>query len=108
MDDDKKNKNQYPYTPGFVAGSDTSEAAADSTETVAPTLEAQVLAHIIGRGVCGATCDEVEEAMNLRHQTASARIRALAMKDKMNRRKTRSGRCAIVWLQRAKQAAAEF
>lgn len=47
------------------------------------------------------TCDEVEIVTGLSHQTASARVRELQLKDRIvdsgQRRKTRSGRAAIVW-----------
>jgi DNA adenine methylase len=62
-------------------------------------LRARVLVEIRER--CGATCDEVEEALDLRHQTASARVNELCSDGKIvdsgERRKTRSGRAAIVW-----------
>lgn len=55
----------------------------------------------------GMTCDEIEVALDLRHQTASCFVRFLTQdnflrpKIKSNgepdRRKTRSGRMAIVW-----------
>jgi predicted transcriptional regulator len=55
----------------------------------------------------GMTCDELEVALNLRHQTASCFVRFLTQdkflrpKIKANgepdRRRTRSGRMAIVW-----------
>lgn len=47
------------------------------------------------------TCDEVEIVTGLKHQTASARIRELALKglikDSGKRRLTRSGRKAVVY-----------
>lgn len=49
----------------------------------------------------GATCDEVEVALELRHQTASCFIRFLTQDgllcDSGLKRLTRSGRMAIVW-----------
>jgi predicted transcriptional regulator len=49
----------------------------------------------------GATCDEVEVGLNLRHQTASCFIRFLTQDDYLyatsERRTTRAGRKAIVW-----------
>ena len=49
----------------------------------------------------GMTCDEVEVALNMKHQTVSARIRDLrseaAIRDYSERRRTRSGRNAVVW-----------
>lgn len=79
---------------------DTSVAAAQSIAGGAEQLRARVLAEIATRG--GATCDEVEVALDLRHQTASARVNELAEEGKIAdsgaRRKTRSGREAIVWV----------
>lgn len=50
----------------------------------------------------GATCDEVEEALGIKHQTASARINDLRalnrVRDSGGSRETRSGSSAIVWL----------
>lgn len=78
---------------------DTSIAAAQSIAEGAEQLRARVLIEI--RSCNGATCDEVEVALELRHQTASARINELAeagrVYDSGQRRKTRSGRQAIVW-----------
>jgi hypothetical protein len=49
----------------------------------------------------GATCDAVERALNLKHQTASAQIRHLfeggVLCDSGRRAATGSGRRAIVW-----------
>ena len=49
----------------------------------------------------GATCDEIEVALELRHQTVSCFIRFLTqdglLYDTGDRRMTRSGRKAIVW-----------
>lgn len=78
---------------------DTSIAAAQSIAEGAEQLRARVLVEIRERG--GSTCDEVEVALDLRHQTASARINELMeegrVRDSGQRRKTRSGRQAIVW-----------
>lgn len=97
MSDDEKKK-PYNGKPPFVAGSDTSEGASESMEGSAATLRASVLRHITS---AESTCDEVEVALGLRHQTASARVRELALMNKIvnsgKRRKTSSGRLAIVW-----------
>ena len=55
----------------------------------------------------GMTCDEIEVALDLRHQTASCFVRFLTQDNflrprikpngEQDRRKTRSGRMAIVW-----------
>jgi hypothetical protein len=83
----------------YIPGSETSEAAASSLDdSTLARLEAQVLAEIHARP---RTCDDVEQATGLSHQTASARIRGLVLRhlivDSGERRATRSGRKAIVW-----------
>ena len=93
---------QYGGTPPHVKGSDTSRAAANSVAMDARHLRAVVFNHILGSGTVGMTCDQVEETMNGRHQTISARIRELRNEgrivDSGRRRPTRSGRSAIVYL----------
>ena len=83
----------------FVKGSETSEAAATSVERELGRLQADVLRFIEERA--GATCDEVERGLNLRHQTASARVYELRerglIEDSGAKRKTSSGRAAVVW-----------
>lgn len=104
----------YPSRPGYVRGSDTSSDAADSLdESLLSRLRAKVFALIDMRGERGATCDEIEMALDLRHQTASARVRELVLGglifDTGKRRITRSGRGARVYCcaRRATKEAAE-
>lgn len=85
----------------FVRDSDTSQAAAESLSSEdLNRLQALILAHVADRGG-GATCDEVEVGLHLRHQTASARIREMCLKDWLYdtgmRRPTRSRRTARVY-----------
>jgi len=84
-----------------AAGSDTSEAAARSMEPHAGMQAQRVLDCIGSAGMRGATCDEVEVALGLSHQSASARVEKLhttgLVVDLGERRKTRSGRKAVVW-----------
>jgi hypothetical protein len=92
----------YPSRPGYVRGSDTSHDAADSLEeSLLSRLRAQIFALIDVRGERGATCDEIEVALDLRHQTASARVRELALGELIfftgERRLTRSKRRARVY-----------
>lgn len=95
----------YPATPGFVQASETSRAAAASMVPTAGTLCARVLAHIKSKGSVGATCDEIELAFDGRHQTISARVRELSLggqiQDRGGKRKTRSGRNAVVYVERS-------
>lgn len=59
---------------------------------------------IEARGENGATCDEIEVELALRHQTASCFIRFLTqdffLKDSGQKRRTRAGRQAIVWVKK--------
>lgn len=62
----------------------------------------QVARALFERGGYGATDDEMEIYLDMRHQTASARRRDLVIaglvKESGERRKTRSGRTANVWV----------
>lgn len=97
----------YPNEPGFVRHSDTSKVAAEAIKPDAQTLRRRVLA-VIASAVDGATCDEVEQWLDMPHQTASARITELKAQGKLidsgARRRTRSGRLAAV-LRAAQEAA---
>lgn len=99
-------------TAPYVVGSDTSRAAADSLGgEVLSRLEALVLDVIWARGSGGATDDEVEVVTELSHQCASARRVALVKRglvvDSMQRRETRSGRLATVWVAEPKETATQ-
>lgn len=91
----------YPKAPGYVKGSETSKEAAESVEKHVTGLARKVLDFIEARGKWGATSDEIEIDLDMRHQTASARVRELFLKNKIDRteikRKTRSGRNAFVY-----------
>lgn len=91
---------RYPETPGFVPGSDTSKAAAARTESSAAGMRARVV-EFVGSRANGATCDEVEAALDMRHQTASARVREAYLAGQLilteDRRPTRSGSTARVY-----------
>jgi len=87
---------EQPY-----ADSDTSKAAAVRAEEVAPKDRARVLTYIRGRGREGAIDDEIEVALQLSHQTASARRRELVIANLVEeaggKRLTRTGSPAKVW-----------
>lgn len=89
-------------SPGYVRGSDTSEAAAASVAPDAATLRAMVFGAIKRSGPIGKTCAEIEDQLGMRHQTASARIRELVLSgylvDSGQRRKTPSNRDAAAWV----------
>lgn len=101
-------KKRVPY----VQGSATSKAAGDSQGLKAQVDEARVLALLQGCGDEGATDDEVELALGMLHQTASARRRGLVLKDFVidsgRTRETRTGCRATVWITAAVAAAAEI
>jgi len=88
--------------PPFEKSSDTSFAAARSMKDVTGELRRAVARFIVERGRYGATDDEVEVDLGMRHQTASARRWELAQKDFIKKsgekRLTRSGRKAAVWV----------
>lgn len=84
----------------------TSREAYDSIQGELPHLEGVVMA-FIRRQSGGATDDEIEVGTGLSHQCASARRNGLAKKGAIEvatdeygepvKRKTRSGRSALVW-----------
>lgn len=78
----------------------TSKAAADSIAPSAGTLRGRIRDWLASRGTTGGTCDEVEVALDMRHQTASARCKELrdagTILDSGRTRPTRSGRQAVV------------
>jgi hypothetical protein len=95
--------------PKYVAGSDTSFMAAENIAPMIGKLQKLVLDVVKNEGTNGATCDEVEVALEMPHQTASARINELMeadgerpqmLFDSGSRRKTRHGQLATVWLHR--------
>lgn len=66
-----------------------------------PRLRAAVLKHIMQCGERGATCEEIEVALDMRHQSASARVNELMNTQRIavhGLRKTSSGRNAFVWV----------
>lgn len=81
---------------------DTSAAAFQSTTTVSRALARNVVFSQIYAFPCGMTCDAVEAASGMSHQTCSARITELVtegrIRDTGERRKTRSGRAARVYV----------
>jgi hypothetical protein len=89
-----------PKEPRDATG--ISREASESMIPTAGSLRFQVLSYIRGRGLHGATDNEIEHALGLRHQTASARRRELVLTefvvDSGRRRLTDSRRRAIVWV----------
>ena len=94
----------------FVKGSPTSAAAAESMVDHSTNIELQVLAYFMHMAAySGATDDEIEVHLGLKHQTVSARRRQLERKGMVVKlyengvrvtRPTRSGRKAGVYISR--------
>lgn len=95
--------------PAHVKGSDTSFLAAEAIAPYVNELQEKVLGVILNSGTKGMTCDEVEVALNMPHQTASPRINELMaptgerpalLFDSGARRKTQHNQLATVWIHR--------
>ena len=90
----------YGGNPPHVAGSATSKAAGESVDRV--SMRERVLNHIAWNTRYGCTDDELEQDLNMPHQSVSPRRRELVLAGKVEdsgrRRKTRSGRQATVWV----------
>ena len=73
-------------------------AAATIRDTELSRLEARVLAVVTK---CPRTCDAIETVTGLSHQTVSARLRGLVLREQIEdsgqKARTRSGRWAVVW-----------
>jgi hypothetical protein len=99
---------RYPSTPGYVSTSRTSRAAAKSVKGSAGSMRQWVLSYIARCRKNGATCEEIEARLNMLHQTASARLRELAIEDRIRvigYRETSTGRKARVYVVNARKAA---
>lgn len=88
-------------TPGLARTSapPTSRSAAVAIAPVSGALRMRVLQYVAERAD-GATCDEIEEALSMRHQTAAARLRELETGGHVytsGKRPTRSGRQANIY-----------
>lgn len=70
-------------TPYAEEAETSLEAARKVERTTKATDEARILTHIQGCGAWGSTCDEVEVAFGISHQTASARINGLVRQGKL-------------------------
>jgi predicted Rossmann fold nucleotide-binding protein DprA/Smf involved in DNA uptake len=89
----------YPEPPSRDI--DTSLAAAESIKKSLNAMQTNVLKFITGRGDHGATYDEVVRELNMKPQTASARVRELRARGRIaksnKKRPTQSGRQAVVY-----------
>jgi len=88
--------------PGFVKDSETSREAAVSMISSAATLREKAYDYIVSKGADGATSDEVQAALQLTHQTGSARVTELKNAGRIvatgQKRKTRQRRNAMVYV----------
>ena len=88
--------------PPSVAGSPTSVAAAKEIEPVSGALRRQVYAFLRERGRTGATDEEMQDALAMSPSTQRPRrielVQAGHVRDSGDKRKTRSGRLAMVWI----------
>jgi hypothetical protein len=82
---------------------DTRSQAAAAIAPLVPNMQAQVLEFISRRGGYGATDEEIAVGLRMRESTARARRVDLRdagqVHDSTRRRKSRSGRQCIVWVQ---------
>lgn len=101
----------YPATPGYERESITSRIAAETMISSAAGVRERVFSFIDVQGRLGATSDEAERRLNLRHQTCSARFRELALAGRIvkanRRRNTSSGRPAEVFVSLQYQGVAQ-
>ena len=99
-----QNEGEYPFYGGTPPHEPvlTSYLAAERITTEVNKLQAQVLDVIKECGDRGATDDEIERKLWMRHQTVSARRRELVLmglvKESGETRATSSGRKANVWV----------
>lgn len=100
-----KTVHHYPYNnrPPSQRHSDTSQDAADKIEgTVVTTLQQKLLIYLQILGADGATDEEMQDKLKMRPNTQRPRRRELQLNglviDSGERRKTNSGRKAVVWI----------
>jgi hypothetical protein len=92
-----------PYNgfPPFEKGSDTSLRAAASVAHAAQSKCEQVFSVIRASADRGMTDEEIERALGMKHQSASARRRTLVLEDRVHdsglERRNQTGRNANVW-----------
>jgi hypothetical protein len=88
----------------YVPGSPTSAAAAQAIRPSAATLRQQVFDFIMGRGIDGATDEEIQIALGMGGSTERPRRRELQLAglivESGEIRPTATGRAATVWVVR--------
>lgn len=86
----------------YTAGSDTSQAAAGLAVPVQYSARQQIIKLLAHLGELGLTDDQMETRLRRSHQTVSSArnwlVEAGWVRDSGQRRKTRSGRMAVVWM----------
>jgi len=87
------------YAPALALYHETSRQAFASVLAALPSVDARIVSVIERRS--GATCAEIEEATDLKHQTVSAQVRHMVeaglLVDSGTTRKNANGRGCIVW-----------
>lgn len=84
-------------TSRYHKGNKNSIEAGESIDKA--SMRREIMGYITACGPGGATCEEIEFALNMRHQTASARcteLKALGRVEVIGTRLTTSGRSASV------------
>lgn len=93
--------------PLFVAGSETSEQAADEVEVLRSKLRAEVYAFLLARGADGATDQEIQRELPMDENTERPRrvelVRAKLVAKSGRKRPAPSGRPATVWVANPKE-----
>lgn len=82
-------------TANYHKGNENSKEAAKKAKVHAARDFQRILAFVASRAMTGATCDEIEEALEMSHQTCSARCADLKKDSRLvpsgQKRKTRKG-----------------
>ena len=95
-----------PLFPPRVTTRACSREGAEKVRESAEAMRERILEYIVDSGDHGRTCDECEEALEMKHQTCSARINEMMKPWRDNpprvwadgrKRPTRSGVNATVW-----------
>lgn len=89
------------FVTKYQKHSPTSIAAAREIEASAATLRGKVYRYLQARGKVGATDQEMQEALGMDPSTQRPRrvelVERSLVEDSGDKRKTRSGRAAVVW-----------
>ena len=90
----KEQLNIFDVCRNNHGGNENSEAANRTISGAKISLRQQILNYIRRQGRHGATCEQIEEALNMSHQTVSARCSELKAKKQVvsiGKTKTKSG-----------------